>query len=95
MEKIHSELLQQFSRKGYSVEGGMTIGARLVKSSARPKSNEKIKEEKQKRETAEGNLDRTGKSLKFKSDVDSDWTVRNEVPFYGMKEHTATDVGSG
>jgi hypothetical protein len=43
----------------------MTIDARLVKSSARPKSNEKIKVEKQKRETAEGNLDRTGKPLKM------------------------------
>jgi hypothetical protein len=45
---------------------------RRVKSSARPKSNE-IKEEKEKRETAEGNLDRAGKPLKFKSDVDSNW----------------------
>lgn len=95
MEKVHSELLQQFSRKGYSIEGGMAIDARLVKSSARPKSNEKIKEEKEKRETAEGNLDRKGKPLKFKSDIDSNWTVRDEVPFYGMKEHAAIDVESG
>jgi len=71
------------------------IDARLVKSSARPKSNEKIKEEQEKRETVEGNLDRTGKPLKFKSDVDSNWTVRDEVPFYGMKEHAAIDVQSG
>jgi predicted GIY-YIG superfamily endonuclease len=48
-----------------------------------------------KRETAEGNLDRTGKPLKFKSDVDSNWTVRDDVPFYGMKEHAAIDVESG
>jgi IS5 family transposase len=95
MEKIHSELLKQFSEKGYSIEGGMAIDARLVKSSARPKSNEKIKEEKEKRKTAEGNLDRTGKPLKFKSDVDSNWTVRDEIPFYGMKEHAAIDVQSG
>jgi transposase, IS5 family len=95
MEKVHSELLQQFSRKGYSIEGGMAIDARLVKSAARPKSNEKIKEEQEKRETAEGNLDRTGKPLKFKSDVDSNWTVRDDVPFYGMKEHAAIDVESG
>jgi hypothetical protein len=51
MEKIHSELLRQFSLKGYSIEGGMAIGVRLGKSPARPKSKEKIKEEKQKRET--------------------------------------------
>jgi IS5 family transposase len=95
MEKVHSQLLQQFSQKGYSIEGGMAIDARLVKSAARPKSNERIKEEKQKRETTEGNLDRTGKPLKFKSDIDSNWTVRDEVPFYGMKEHAAIDVESG
>jgi IS5 family transposase len=68
---------------------------RRVKSSARRKSNEKIKEEQEKREAAEGNLDRTGKPLKFKSDVDSNWVVRDEVPFYGMKEHAAIDVESG
>jgi transposase, IS5 family len=95
MEKIHSELLKQFSEKGYSIEGGMAIDARLVKSSARPKSNEKIKGEKAKRETTEGKLDRTGNPLKFKSDVDSNWTVRDDIPFYGMKEHAAIDVGSG
>jgi IS5 family transposase len=66
-----------------------------LKSSARPKSNEKIKEEIKKRETTEGNLDRKGKPLKFKSDIDSNWTVRDDVPFYGMKEHAAIDVESG
>jgi hypothetical protein len=35
IEKIHSELLRQFSEKRYSIEGGMAIDARLVKSSAR------------------------------------------------------------
>ena len=95
MEKIHRELLQQFSRKGYSIEGGMAIDARLVKSSTRPKSNEKISDEQAKRETAEGNLDRTGKPLKYKSDIDSNWTIRDDEPFYGMKEHAAIDVESG
>ena len=95
MERIHRELLGQFSKKGYSIEGGMAIDARLVKSAARPKSTEKIEEERLKRETTEGNLDKKGKPLKFRSDVDSDWTVRHEEPFYGMKEHAALDVESG
>ena len=54
MEKNHSELLKQFSEKGYSIESGMDSvpqglrpGGRSmpdsVKSSARPMSNEKIK----------------------------------------------------
>jgi transposase, IS5 family len=58
MEAIHKELLNQFSAKGYSIEGGMAIDARLVKSSARPKSTEKIEETRQKRETAEGQVDK-------------------------------------
>ena len=29
MEAIHSELLKQFSEKGYSIEGGMAIDPRL------------------------------------------------------------------
>jgi hypothetical protein len=40
-------------------------------------------------------LDRTGKPLTFKSDVDSNWTVRDEGPFHGMKEPAAIDVESG
>jgi IS5 family transposase len=95
MEAIHSELLRQFSDKGYSIEGGMAIDARLVKSSARPKSTEKIKEEKLKRETAEGQVDKKGRPLKFRSDIESDWVVRNEKPFYGMKENASIDVDSG
>jgi transposase, IS5 family len=95
MEAIHGELLKQFSEKGYSIEGGMAIDARLVKSSARPKSTEKIEEEKQKRETGEGQVDKKGRPLKFRSDLESDWVVRNEKPFYGMKENTSIDVGSG
>jgi len=95
MEAIHGELLKQFSEKGYSIEGGMAIDARLVKSSAGPKSTEKIEEEKQKRETPEGNEDKNGKPVKFRSDIDSDWVVRNEQPFYGMKENTSIDVESG
>ena len=95
MEAIHSELLRQFSENGYSIEGGMAIDARLIKSSARPKSTEKIEETKQKRETTEGQLDKKGKPLKYRSDVESDWVVRNEKPFYGMKENASIDVDSG
>jgi transposase, IS5 family len=95
MEAIHSELLKQFSEKEYSIEGGMAIDARLVKSSARPRSKEKIEEEREKRETAEGQMDKKGKPLKFRSDLESDWVVRNEKPFYGMKENASIDVDSG
>ena len=33
--------------------------------------------------------------MKFGKDLESDWTKRKEVPFYGMKEHASIDVNSG
>ena len=56
----------------------MEIDARLVKSSARTKSTEKIEEKRQKSETAEGQMEKKGKPLKFRSDIESDWVVRND-----------------
>jgi len=35
------------------------------------------------------------KPVKFSRDVESDWTVKNDVPVYGMKEHASIDVRSG
>jgi IS5 family transposase len=33
--------------------------------------------------------------VKFSRDVESDWTVKNEKPHYGLKEHTSVDVKNG
>src|SRR5690606_27290199 len=35
------------------------------------------------------------KPVKFSRDVESDWTVKNGDPVYGMKEHASIDVRSG
>jgi len=55
MEKVHSELLQQFSQRGYSIEGGVAIDVRLVKSSsgrrAMRKSRQSSKNERQPKES--------------------------------------------
>lgn len=75
--------------------GGMAIDARLVRSSRRIKSKEEIQKQRGHRETEEGKKDKKGQSLKFKGDIDSDWTIKDKQPFYGMKEHTSTDVKSG
>jgi len=36
-----------------------------------------------------------GKPAKFQRDVESDWTVKNDKPHFGMKEHAGVDVKSG
>ncbi|MBW1668566.1 MAG: transposase [Deltaproteobacteria bacterium] len=40
-------------------------------------------------------MDRNGKPLKFSRDLESDWTVKNDEPHYGLKEHTSVDVKKG
>lgn len=95
MESVHGEILRQFSRMGFSIEGGMAIDARLVRSSGRIKSNKEIRKERAFRETEEGKKDKKGQPLKFKRDIDSDWTKKDEQPFYGMKEHASIDIKSG
>ena len=33
--------------------------------------------------------------MRFQRDLDSDWTVKNNKPVFGMKEHASIDVESG
>lgn len=95
MRMINHELLSQFADKGLTINEGIAIDARLVKSASHPISKEKLEEEKQKRETPGGKLDKDGNALKFSRDLESDWTVKNDVPHYGLKEHAAVDVNHG
>jgi IS5 family transposase len=95
MRLVNNELLSQFATKGLTINEGIAIDARLVQSASRPISEEKLKEERQKRETPEGQLDKTGNLLKFSRDLDSDWTVRNNVPHFGLKEHASVDTRYG
>lgn len=95
MRRVNNELLNQFAAKGLTINEGVAIDARLVKSDSHPISKEKLEEEKQKRETPEGNLDKNGNILKFSRDLESDWTVKNEVPHFGLKEHASVDTNYG
>jgi len=95
MRKINSVVLQQFSQKGLTINEGVAVDARLVQSASRPIGKESIEEERQKRQSPEGVLDKGGNTLKFSRDLDSDWTVRNGVPHYGLKEHAAVDILHG
>jgi IS5 family transposase len=74
---------------------GIAVDARLVKSASKPLSNDEIREEREKRNGPEGQLDKKGNPLKFSRDLESDWTVKNDVPHYGLKEHASVDVDNG
>jgi transposase, IS5 family len=95
MRMINHELLSQFSAKGLTINEGVAIDARLVQSASHPLSNDKLQEEKLKKQTPEGKVDKNGKALKFSRDLESDWTVKNDVAHYGIKEHASVDVKHG
>ena len=95
MDQINSEILRQFETKGLTINEGIAIDARLVKTTSRPVSNEKLKELKEKNNTPEGKLDKNGKPKKFSRDLDSDWVVQKDKPHYGLKEQTAVDTNHG
>ena len=73
----------------------VAVDARLVKPARHPISNDEIKKQREKRETPEGKLDQNGNLLKFSRDLDSDWSVKNDKPHYGLKEHASVDVDHG
>lgn len=95
MDQINTEILRQFEQQGLTINEGIAIDARLVKSASRPISNKEIKELRKKKETPEGKLDKNGNHLKFSRDLESDWTVKNDKPHYGLKEHASVDVKHG
>jgi len=95
MMKLNNEVLQAFAKRGLSINEGIAVDARLVKSASKPMSNEGLKKLKETRNTPEGKLDTNGKPLKFSRDMESDWTIKNETPHYGLKEHASVDVQSG
>jgi IS5 family transposase len=90
---INHEILSQFASKGFTINEGVAVDARLVKSASHPISKEKLEEEKQKRET--GKLDRNGNILKFSRNIESDWTIKNDGPHFGLKEHASVDTRYG
>ena len=92
---INHELLSQFASKGLTINEGIAIDARLVQSASHPLKTEKLEEERLKKQTPAGQVDQNGKPLKFSRDLESDWTVKNNVPRYGLKEHAAVDTNYG
>jgi IS5 family transposase len=94
MDQINSEILRQFASQGLTINEGIAVDARLVKSASSPLSKDQIKEARTDKENSE-NLDKNGNPLKFSRDLESDWTVKNDKPHYGLKEHASVDVNHG
>ncbi len=95
MEQINSEILRQFEAKGLSINEGVAVDARLVQSASRPMSNNELDEKRAHRSREEGQKDKNGKLLKFARDLESDWTIKNDEPHFGLKEHSAVDAKHG
>jgi len=95
MIELNNVVLQEFAKRGLSINEGIAVDARLVKSASKPLSNDELQKLKDNRDTAEGKLDKNGNSLKFSRDTESNWTVKNDEPHYGLKEHASVDVNSG
>ncbi len=93
MSRIHAELLGQLRIKDFSIDAGLAVDARLVRSASSPLSKDKLEKVREDREKKE--QEGIGKPAKFSRDVESDWTVKNDNLVYGMKEHTSIDIKSG
>ena len=95
LEKVHHELLDQLSKLGFSIESGMAVDARVVRSASRPVSDRTLRELREQRKNRLQMRKKTQRAMRFQRDLDSDWTVKNKKPVFGMKEHAAIDVESG
>jgi len=95
MREINHAVLMQFSAKGLTINEGVAVDARLVESASHPISTEKLQEVIDKSQTPEGKVDKTGKPIKFSRDLESNWTVKNDTPHFGLKEHASVDVKQG
>ena len=76
MDQTNSEILRQFEQKGLSINEGIAVDARLVKSASRPLSQQELKKQREHRNSEEGKRDKKGKTLKFSRDLESDWTIK-------------------
>lgn len=95
MDQPNSEILRQFESQRLTINEGVAVDARLVKSASRPLSNDQLKKVREQRNTPEGKLDKNGNPRKFSRDLDSDWVVQNDKLHYGLKEHASVDTKHG
>jgi IS5 family transposase len=94
-EAITQTILNQFSKEGIIINEGIAIDARIVRFASKPLSNKRLKAIKKERSVPEGQLDKTGKPRKFSRDIESNWTIKNDKSYFGLKEHASIDINHG
>jgi hypothetical protein len=92
MIELNDVVLQEFAKRGLSINEGIAKDARLVQSVSKALGNDELRKPKDKRDTPESKLDKKGNPLKFSRDGESDWTVKNNEPHYGLKEHVSVGI---
>ena len=95
MIKVNSEILKQFHQHRISINKGVAVDARLVKSASKPISKKQMKKLKTHLDSPESRLDKNSNLKKFSRDFESDWTIKNDKPHYGFKKHTSVDTENG
>jgi IS5 family transposase len=95
MVEINNALLLQFHQQGVTINKGVAVDARLIKSASKPIPNVTIDELREKQNAPESKFDKKGNPKKFTRDLESDWTVKNDIPHYGIKEHASVDTQNG
>ena len=95
MTHINSVLLQQFHAHGLTINAGMAVDARLIESASRPLAKDQLEKLKKVSENPNSKIDKSRSTKKFSRDFDSDWTIKNDKPHYGLKEHAAVDTEHG
>ena len=56
MIELNNVVLQEFAKRGLSIDDGIAVDARLVKSASKPLNNDDLRKLKDKRDTSEGKL---------------------------------------
>ena len=92
---IVGDILNQFAEKGLTINEGIAIDARIVRSASKPVSTKTLDKLRKERETPEGNLNKNGNPKKFQRDIESNWTTKNNKHYYGLKEHASVDAKHG
>jgi IS5 family transposase len=95
MTHINTILLHQFHAHGLTINAGMAVDARLVKSASRPLAKDQLEKLKKESQNPDSKIDKGRSTKRFSRDLDSDWTIKNYKAHYGLKEHAAVDTQHG
>ena len=80
MIELNNVVLQAFAKRGLSINEGIAVDARLVKSASKPLRNDELRKLKEKRSTPEGKLDKKGRLfLRFFRNIQRSRHDKNKI----------------